>query len=327
MSYDSNEKNVDKRQEELVTLLKDKRELGEQRAAKLQAAIEKDPALREEFQQLQGVLQAVNMVPEIEPSADFRSTLKARIAAAQPQVQSGDRKSGQISPAQKDRPSAPRLSVRMSSNRTKLRSPWARYTVSAAAVVFLAVAVTKFVFFPDVKGPSQTELVQKRLNQRRNAPKWDQILAENRLALPADIPATEVLHIVSHVDVHTRADCLVAYSDEDIQGMRDNPNISDASLQAVLDRSERVALDAKAGSYAIPDRFLPKLGGPGSSVKILRLAGRIEIWSAKTFESYLQGGPIIETVPAPVKNSPPGKNSNSGLPPQAGIRPTNLPSV
>jgi hypothetical protein len=276
-------------------------ELSPDRLNDVRAHLETCAECREAHDEFVSVFKVVRDVPRVEPSSAFDDRLKERLA-----FDAGTPPSS--------RPSS-RATVRLVEPQVQpaRRARW-RYTAMAAAIVFLSLTLTQFFFFggraSDPLG--EIKLAEKRWLERRDAPTWERILTENRISLPAEVTSSDTLVMVSHYNSKTHEDCIVAYTDDDFDALRESPDVSSEELEHVLSRSEKVVL--QQGSYAIPRRFLPRLGGDGGQVTVVKLANRFEIWSVAAYQRYTQAGPQIETVPTDDAEPPAERDKSERTP-------------
>lgn len=286
-------------QEDLVAFIQG--ELSSEKADEVRAHLDTCETCREAHDEFESVFKVVGGISRIQPSEKFNETLKDRLAL--------DSEASALT-----RPSS-RVTVRLIEPQVqpRRRARW-RYTAMAAAIVFLSLTLTQFFFFgggsTDPLG--EIKLAEKRWQERRQAPTWDRILKENRISLPTEVVSSESLVMVSHYNSKTHEDCVVAYTDDEIAAMRGDPDVDAKDLAQVLARSEKVAL--QQGTYAIPHRFLSRLGGMGGQVTVVKLASHLEIWSVAAFQRYTQARPQIETVPADDGEKPQERDKSDQTP-------------
>lgn len=273
-------------QEELVALIQG--ELDGAQTADVQAHVGACPACREALEDLRSALEASRVIPPIEPSAQFRERLQARLAMA--------RKAGGAS-------------VRMSRPRESWRF---RYFALAAAMLLLTVGISQFIVVSKATNDEKKlriEMAQQRWSQRSEAPRWEALLNGADVQLPPDVKA-DTLVAVAHRDSNFQENCVALFTDQQIEALKADPRIDREQLGRMLARSVRVTVEN--GQIRLPGPMLLRsLPGAESGVALLKLNGRFELWSEKTLRVYLQQKPDIEMT------LPESKQDGQNLPPEA----------
>lgn len=337
----------EKIQEDLVALIQ--RELSSEREAAVHKHLEGCSACRDEYEQFRSVFKAAKRINLVEPSAVFRKNLERRISEAiehskRSQLQKRPGSTGvrlpNVAPTVENAsstkrivPAAPesaatRVTARLNSaRRPETRGPWLRYVAFAAACVVLILTASHFIFFP--KGKDSTDpaeqmriAAEKRWNERRAGQTWEKILAENAVPMPDDMALTEAVYVLPHSIPNFYEKCLVAYTQADRDRMEANAKkpAQREEIHKLFDGAQKVSFDS--GKLGVtPDMINRYLGGANNRVVILKLDGRLEIWSASAFERYRNAAPVLETVPA--STTP----SESGVPTESDSHSASRPAV
>lgn len=295
--------------EDLVALIQG--ELEAACADAVRAHAESCAACRAELEALRGALEAARALPQVQVSENFNAKLREKIAAAKAAP------AGETQRAK--RPSSRRVASGNFSTRRRdeQRGPWMRYVAAAAAVVLVAVGVARFVILPKGKDLTSEELMALRMkalkDERRNAPeRWETVLGENAFDV-AQATQAEKLYLVPSVNSRAYETCIVAYTADEIDAMKQNTGVDQKQLEAMMQRA--ITATVVGGEIQLPRDFAtPYLGRKGSKLVLLKLKGRMEVWSAQAFESYIESEPNMEIVPNPNDATPDAQ----GVPPQTG---------
>ncbi|MCW8130687.1 MAG: zf-HC2 domain-containing protein [Planctomycetota bacterium] len=315
----------EKIQEDLVALIQ--HELSSDREAAVHKHLEGCASCRDEYEQFRSVFKAAKRINLVEPSAVFRKNLERRISEAiehskRSQLQKRPGSTGvrlpnvaptventsstkRIAPVAPPESAATRVTARLNSTRRpEPRGPWLRYVAFAAACVVLALTASHFVFFPkggDNSDPAEQMRIaaEKRWNERRAGQNWEKILAENAVPMPDDMALTEAVYVLPHSVPSFHEKCVVAYTQADRERLEANAKkpAQREEIRKLFDGAVKV--NVEGGKLAVtPDMVTRYLGGSNNRVVILKLNGRMEIWSASAFERYRNATPVLETVPA-----------------------------
>lgn len=308
--------------EDLVALIQG--ELESARADAVRAHAESCAACRAELEALRGALEAPRAIPEVQVSENFNAKLREKISAA---------KVAKAAPAASETQRAKRPSSRrvVSGNfsarrRDEKRGPGMRYVAAAAAVVLVAVGVARFVILPKGKDLTPEELMALRMkalkDERRDAPeRWETVLGENAFDVAAATQA-EKLYLVPSVNNRAYETCIVAYTADEIDAMKQSKGVDQKQLEAMMQRA--ITATVVSGEIRLPKDFAtPYLGRKGSKLVLLKLKGRMEVWSAQAFDSYIENEPNMEIVPSPNDATPDAQ----GVPPQTGGAARAVPTV
>jgi len=337
--------------EDLVALIQ--HELPAEREAEVQQHLLGCPACREEFDGFRNVFKATKRINMIEPSAAFRKNLEKRIGEAiehskRSKLAKRPGSTGVRLPAQAPAPEVPaaaskarlpsvepmaaRVSARLGEGRrAERRTPRLRYVAFAAAFILLSLTIAHLTVYPMLGGGNGADpakalqiAAEKRWNQRREAQNWEKILSENRVALPDELAAGENLYLVPHRVASFKEECVYAYTQADVERLTTEARTTrDRDLvDRMLARAIKVPVDA--GKLALPPALVGShLGGTGNRLMVLKLDGRLEIWSASAFERYRNAAPVLETVPNPESAPAP----DSGLPNETSTRTPATPAA
>lgn len=310
--------------EDLVALLQG--ELEPSREAEVRAHAEACAACRVELEALRGTLSAARAIPEVQVSKNFNAKLREKLAAAKATPAASAAPSGETQRTK--RPSSRRVvSGNFSARRREeKRGPWMRYVAAAAALVLVAVGVARFVILPKGKDLTSEELMALRMkalkDERRNAPeRWEAVLGENAFDV-AQATQAEKLFLVPSVNSRAYETCIVAYTSDEIDAMKHNKGVDQKQFEAMMQRA--ITATVVGGEIQLPKDFAtPYLGRKGSKLVLLKLKGRMEVWSAQAFESYIENEPNMEIVPNPSDATPDAQ----GVPPQTGAAAKPIPAV
>lgn len=304
--------------EDLVALIQG--ELEAARADAVRAHAENCAACGAEVEAFRGALEAARAIPEVPVSEGFNAKLREKIDAAQAASANETQRT--------KRPSSRRVVSGSfgTRRREEKRGPWMRYVAAAAAVVLVAVGVARFVILPKGKDLTAEELMALRMkalkDERRNTPeRWETVLGENAFDV-AQATQAEKLYLVPSVNSRAYETCIVAYTADEIDAMKQNTGVDQKQLEAMMQRA--ITATVVGGEIRLPKDFAtPYLGRKGSKLVLLKLKGRMEVWSAQALESYIESEPNMEIVPNPNDATPDAQ----GVPPQTGAARDKLPAA
>ncbi|MCZ7649491.1 MAG: hypothetical protein M5U26_30240 [Planctomycetota bacterium] len=301
-------------QEDLVALVKD--ELPAERKAELEALAERDAAVREELEQIRAALRAVHRIGMVEPSAAFRKKLEQRIRDSVVHKERSGRLKRPGSTALRltsvESPSASALraaeaarssrktsaSIRLAERRDRPAGlGWLRYAALAAAMVLLTLTLAHFFYMPSGRPADEAPLtaMMQRWNERREAPRWEDVLKGDAVAA-AKIPDGTELVLLGNYKEGGQENCVVAYTESQLEALRAHAGVDPKDLEA------RLALSFKAtvenGAVVVPPQLRARFFKDASArVVILACPDRFELWSEPDFQRYLDAEPKLEAVP------------------------------
>lgn len=333
----------EKSQEDLVALIQ--HELPAERESEVHKHLETCAACRDEYEQIRTVVKTAKRINLLEPSAAFRKNLERRIGEAiqhskrsalqkrpgstgvrLPNVAQGAPSAESAGASKRLPPEAAskRISAQLAPPRpAKRRIIWLAYAALAGLLAAGGLLGARFYLFPKTKQASDPAKVlrasaENRWNKRREAPAWEKILAENRLQLPDEAAAGDALYVVTHRYPEFHEECLVGYPADAFERIRTGGNSETERACNAKVVARAVKLPVEAGKLVLPPAMVGDyLGGSGNRVTVVKVDGRIEFWSASSFEKYRGVSPLIESA----QNKGPALPAESGLPSEPDAKP------
>lgn len=271
--------NCEQIREEIVAFLKGEADSNRQ---EINAHLEKCDACRGIFEGCRAALAAAASIGEISPSPGFMSELKRKLARA---------RSG--------RSSARRLSATIRPRRALIQ--W-RWVSAAAAVILMALGASSLILFPKGKSAPVAADPERAWNERRVVVKIEREMRGGAIDV-SGVFAANSLWLVPHEDAKTGERCVVAYTEEEMAGLKvfaeSHPEIRE-DLRKVLEKAEPATVSD--GLLSIPPGLLSRclslrrvertVEEIAATVQILKLEGRTEIWASPVLTRYLEVKPV-----------------------------------
>ena len=206
-------------------------------------------------------------------------------------------------------------SARLRTISTRLPAPAEPRWASTALWICIAVIViaSMVVAFSLARPPVQPtdayrtqRLASGRRLDERNAAKVRGRLSDTLVNTQVQLgnsASAGTLHVVPHSDPRTGESCVVAYRDEDLAMIRNDPRIDQAAFEALLKGAAVVSVSD--GRCTLPRDYVEQYLSSDPKVSVLDLDNRIEIWSSTAFEAYLSGGSKFDPAAPATKNGLP----------------------
>jgi len=181
---------------------------------------------------------------------------------------------------------------------------WATFAMLLAVALFAVAIAIK----PQQADTSRIHYLafKSRLEERNAAQirgRQADTLITTQIPLGTSHAATGTLHILPHHDPATGETFMVAYRNEDLERLKQDPQIDQSVFAAMLEGAIRV--DPVDEKYQLPRDLLERYIGAEYKLTVLNLDRRIEVWAAGQFEKYRSHSPAMPSAPLQPRNGLP----------------------